>query len=72
MAPALAIYGPNGITGGRRWFAYYFSPPGLVPLFVKRSTAMPSIMLAAEFHKNFLRGFSVPSTRILCSGARKK
>ena len=31
--------------------------------------AMPSIKLAAEFPRNLLRGLSVPSMRMLCSGA---
>lgn len=48
---------------------YYFSPPLLVPLFIKRKIATPSIMLAAEFPKNLLRGFIAPSILILCSGA---
>jgi hypothetical protein len=34
------------------------------PVFEKRITAMPSIMLAAEFPRNLLRGFSVPSIRM--------
>jgi hypothetical protein len=44
---------------------HYFSPPPpFFPLFVNLNTAIPSIKLAAEFPKNLLRGFSVPSIRI--------
>jgi hypothetical protein len=42
------------------------------PVFKNLITAMPSIILAAELPRNLLLGFSVPSTRILCSGAMKK
>jgi hypothetical protein len=47
----------------------YRSPfEGSFPLFIKLKIAIPSIILAAEFPKNLLRGFSVPSTRMWCSG----
>jgi hypothetical protein len=39
--------------------AYYLSP-----LFKNLITARPSIMLAAEFPKNLLLGFTVPSIRM--------
>jgi hypothetical protein len=42
------------------------------PVLRNLITAMPSIMLAAELPRNLLRGFSVPSTLMLCSGAMKK
>ena len=40
--------------------SYYFSPPRLR----SRKMAIPSIRLAAEFPRNLLRGFRVPSIRI--------
>jgi hypothetical protein len=42
------------------------------PVFKSLKTAMPSIILAAEFPRNLLLGFKVPSMRMLCSGAMKK
>jgi len=39
--------------------AYYLSP-----LFKNLITARPSIILAAEFPRNLLLGFSVPSIRM--------
>lgn len=38
---------------------------------MKRNTAIPSIMLAAELPKNLLLGLSAPSILMLCSGAIK-
>lgn len=52
---------------------YYRSPLAeSVPRFKKRKIAVPSIRLAAELPKNLLRGFSVPSILMWCSGAMKK
>lgn len=48
---------------------HYFSPPLDLPMFMKRKTATPSIILAAEFPRNLLRGLSAPSILIPCSGA---
>jgi hypothetical protein len=36
----------------------------LSPVFKKRITAMPSIILAAELPRNLLLGFKVPSIRM--------
>lgn len=56
-----------------QWYTYYVSPFFLsVPLFSRRRKAIPSIILAAEFPKNLLLGFKVPSIRMWCSGAIKK
>lgn len=52
---------------------YYRSPlAGSVPRFKKRKIAVPSIRLAAELPRNLLRGLSVPSILMWCSGAMKK
>lgn len=58
------------ISRNRARETHYLSP--LVrsfPLPSRLKNATPSIMLAAEFPRNLLRGFSVPSTRTPWSGA---